>query len=134
MEQRFKEGDWCFCEFELKQIVVMDGNCITSVTNGFIRSSSLDLSDRCYPLDLKVKTISDSVKYWSDKFHKIKLNINHPDLNRELINRWTDICDARFNEEKCKALMQSLDEFGKSIVEACEDLKCKEIAGVKLFR
>lgn len=93
---KFQKGEWCFCEFRLQQVIETEENRITSVSDGIIRSGSSDLSDRCYPLEMDVKCISDAVAFWSIKFHELKNNsLNHPDLNRELIRRWVELCDNR---------------------------------------
>ena len=96
---------------------------------------SMDLSDRCYPLELDVKRISDTVAYWSTKFHELKNNaLNHPDLNRELIRRWVELCDSRKDEICLKELYDSLSNFGNSVLRKVQDLNFEEVEGVKLFR
>jgi hypothetical protein len=111
MEVKFEKGDWCFCEFKLQQILEVDGDKVREVSDGSFRLSSSDLSDRCYPLDLKVKRISDSVSYYRDKLHEIKsLNLNYPDLNRELIGRWCEMCNVRNDD---KMLQKKYDELAE---------------------
>jgi hypothetical protein len=61
--EKFKKGDWCFCEFKLQQIMEMNGTKITEVSDGYVRHSGSDLSNRCFPLDSNIKTISDNVLY-----------------------------------------------------------------------
>lgn len=131
---KFQKGDWCFCEFKLQQVQETTDNRITSVSDGSFSLSSNDLSDRCFPLELDVKRISDSVSYWSEEFHKIKVNINHPDLNRELISRWVEMCEHRKDADTLKMLYKRLDQFGQSIVNRVRDLTYEEIEGVRLFR
>jgi hypothetical protein len=82
---KFKQGEWCFCEFVLQQVIETEENRITAVSDGMFRLSSNDLSDRCYPLEMIIKIISDEVAYWSKEFHSLKINtLNYPDLNKEL--------------------------------------------------
>ena len=132
---KFQKGEWCFCEFRLQQVIETEENRITSVSDGVIRSGSSDLSDRCYPLEMDVKCISDAVAFWSIKFHELKNNsINHPDLNRELIRRWVELCDNRTNENRLKELYDSLNSFGISVLRKVEDLSFEEVEGVSLFR
>ena len=132
---KFKQGEWCFCEFALQQVMETEGNRITAVSDGIFRQDGHDLSDRCYPLEMKVKQISDTVAYWSKEFHALKNNaLNHPDLNRELIRRWVELCDNRENEKRLKELYDKLSEFGNSVIRRVRDLKFEEVEGVSLFR
>ena len=132
---KFQKGEWCFCEFRLQQVLETEENRITSVSDGIIRSGSSDLSDRCYPLEMDVKRISDAVAFWSVKFHELKNNsLNHPDLNRELIRRWAELCDNRKDENHLKELYDSLNTFGMSVLRKVQDLSFEEVEGVSLFR
>ncbi|NRA78912.1 MAG: hypothetical protein HRU18_11940 [Pseudoalteromonas sp.] len=132
---KFKKGEWCFCEFKLQQVTETEENRITGVSDGMFSLGSMDLSDRCYPLELDVKRISDTVAYWSTKFHELKNNaLNHPDLNRELIRRWVELCDSRKDEICLKELYDSLSNFGNSVLRKVQDLNFEEVEGVKLFR
>ena len=132
---QFKKEDWCFCEFKLQQIMETEENRITGVSDGMFRLGSRDLSDRCYPLEMKVKQISDTVAYWSTEFHRLKNNsLNHPDLNRELIRRWVELCDNREDENRLKELYDKLSEFGNSVLRKVRDLNFEEVEGVSLFR
>lgn len=132
---KFKKGEWCFCEFKLQQVMETEDNKITSVSDGMLRLGSSDLSDRCYPLEMEVKQISDTVNYWSEEFHKIKINgLNHPDLNRELIQRWVDLCDNKGNADKMKELYESLSKFGNAVKQKCNDLGFETVEGVALLR
>jgi len=131
----WKVGDWCFCEFKLQQIkrVEPDGS-VHEVSDGNF-SHGGDLTDRCYPLDMKVKLISDHVWYWRDAFHKLNHNsLNHPDLNRELIRRWCDMCDNRENDEKWAELRDQLNEFGDGVIKKVRDVKSETVEGVRLYR
>ena len=132
---KFKKEDWCFCEFKLQQIMETEENRITGVSDGMFILGSSDLSDRCYPLEMKVKQISDTVAYWSTEFHRLKNNsLNHPDLNRELIRRWVELCDNREDENRLNELYDKLSEFGNSVLRKVRDLNFEEVEGVSLFR
>ena len=132
---KFKKGDWCFCEFKLQQVMETEENRITGVSDGMFRLGSSDLSDRCYPLDMDVKRISDTVAYWSEKFHELKNNaLNHPDLNRELIRRWVELCENRKDDDQLKELYNNLSNFGNSVLRKVQDLSFEEVEGVRLFR
>jgi len=132
---KFKKGEWCFCEFKLKQVMETEGNKITGVSDGSFRHGSSDLSDRCYPLEMKVKQISDAVAYWRDEFHNLKNNsLNHPDLNRELVRRWVELCDNREDAKHLKELYDKLSKFGNSVLCKVRDLNYEKVEGISLFR
>jgi hypothetical protein len=132
---KFKKKEWCFCEFKLQQIMETKKNRITSVSDGMFRLGSNDLSDRCYPLEMKIKQISDTVAYWNKEFHKLKNNsLNHPDLKIELIRRWVELCDNREDEKRLKELDDKLSEFGSAVLKKVRDLNFEEVDGVSLFR
>ena len=98
---KFKQGDWCFYKFKLVQILDVVENRITSVSDGSIISDGYDLSSECYPLDMKVKQISDTVNSWYNDFHREGNNaINYPDLTRELVRRWVEMCEFRDDDKK----------------------------------
>lgn len=132
---KLKKGDWCFCEFRLSQIMETKDDRITEVSNGVFRHSGSDLSNRCFPLDLHIKTLSENIVYWSDKFHELKNNsINHPDLNRELISRWVELCKNKDNKDKISELMEKLSQFGNSVIKRINDLSNEQIDDINLFR
>ena len=107
---KFKKGEWCFCEFILQQVTETNKDRITEVSDGYFTHGGHDLSDRCYPMEMRVKIISDDVNYWRNEFHRLKNNsLNHPDLNRKLIDMWVDMCENRNNQEKLKELYEKLN-------------------------
>lgn len=135
MEKIFSKDDWCFFEFKLVQVREVKDGCVQSVVDGKFQHSGLDLSDRCYPMELSIKAISDSVAFYYDELHKIKsLNLNYPDLNREYIRRWVELCDNRKDECKMKRLWESLRNFHQGIIETVNQTKQTEIEGVQIFR
>lgn len=132
---KIQKGEWCFWRFKLHQIIETEENRITSVSDGIVMSSSSDLSNMCYPLEMDVKCISDTVAYWSATFLELKNNsLNHPDLNRELVRRWAEMCDNRKDENRLKELYDSLTKFGNSVLRKVQDLSFEEVEGVSLFR
>lgn len=130
---KFKKGDWVFCEFVLQQIKDTNEDRVTSVTDGFFELSGRDLSDRCFPLTVKNKRVSNEVEGWSKRFHALKgPGLNYPDLNRELIRRWVEMCEA--DEKDLQKLYDSIGEFGRKIERRVQELKYEEIEGVNIFR
>lgn len=134
MSLKFKQNDWCFFEFQLNQVKETEENRITSVTDGVINHHGRDLSDRCYPLDLKIKRASDAVSYWRDKFHSLNYNgLNHPDLNRALISLWVDMCESIEDVPMLKRLYDKLNDFGQKVLSSVEDVRSIEVGNVRIF-
>jgi hypothetical protein len=135
MKPIWKENDWCFCEFTLRQITEVKQGIIKSVTDGNFCLGSSDLNDRCYPLDIRIKRVSDSVNYWSNKIHKLNnKGLNYPDINRKLISIWVDMCESIENENHLKEEYENLDNFGRDIINTVSKLENQNVHGVKLFR
>lgn len=134
MKTVFQVGDWCFCEYKLQQIMEMEGDQVTSVSDGRFRHSGSSLNDRCFPLDLRVKNISDTVAAYMDDLHRERsVNLNYPDLNRELIRRWAALCQVKDDDEALRAGYDSLSAFMRSVRESIQKVKYEQVEGVSLF-
>ena len=135
MKPKFEKGTWIFCEFELQQVKETEENRITSVTSGHLQMGGHDLSDRCFEINMRTKIASDNVQYWNRQFHDTKGSnaLNHPDLNRALIERWVAICEEK-NDEKRQVLYDKLSEFGRAVLEKIRDARFQEVEGVSVFR
>lgn len=132
--KKWKVGDWCFCQFKLMQIVEMEGDVVTSVTDGSFRLSSSSLNNVCFELNLRNKNISDTVAYYSDKVHQLKHNaLNHPDINRELIKRWVEMCLTN-GERELKEMYESIGRFYQQIHSYVDTERYKTIEGVSIIR
>jgi hypothetical protein len=132
---KFEVGEWCFCEFELQRVKSTEDDRINGVTTGIIEMGGYDLSDRCFPISIEIKRVSDSVAYWSRQFHAIKHNgLNHPDLNRALVDRWVELCKNINNQKKLQVLYDELDAFGTKVRSAAANLRLMEVSGIPLFR
>lgn len=130
---KWKVGDFAFTNYELVEIIEMDGDDvddITSVSTGVIRTSGY-MNNVTFPLTLRIKNISDSVAYYSKELHAIKRNLNHPDLHRELVKRWVEMCEEK-DDTKVKDKMTSLQAFIDKIKEAATENVYVE--GVRIFR
>ena len=135
MKENFKVGDWCFCEFKLQQITDMTEGRITEVSDGIFILYSFDLSDRCFPLEMDIKRISDDVAYWSRKFHDLQNSaLNHPDLNRRLVSLWVKMCKNKDDVEELERWSGVLSAFGNTVVEKVRGAGSIEIDGIPLFR
>jgi hypothetical protein len=135
MEPKFKKGEWCFCEFVLQQVKETKDDRITEVSDGMMSHSGRDLSDRCYPLEMKIKVISDHVKFHSDAFHKLpNRGLNYPDLHRELIRRWAEACEVADDVNKLKEALQSISKWANEVTAAVHNLGNTYVGDVALFR
>jgi hypothetical protein len=112
----------------------MKENCITEVSDGNFSHGSSDLSDRCYPLEMKYKLISDNVEYWSKKLHALDNNsLNFPDIHRALVEKWCDMCDNADDYDKLKILYNKLADFAKAIINKVDNTRSEYVDGVRIF-
>ena len=138
MKIEYKVGDWCFHNFELVQILEMEEGNITEVSTGVIRTSSSSLNDRCFPLDLGIKNISSTTKYWYDKLHSSdNRSLNYPDIVRELERLWAGVCDIYIKEGKESSRLEEANSkiaiFAKKIIEQVENTRDIYVEGVRIF-
>ena len=131
---KFNKGDWCFCEFKLQQVQEIEDDRITRVSDGHFTMSGRDLSDVCYPLNMRIKLISDTVAYWSAEFHNLKYyKLNHPDLNRELIKRWIEMCECTQNND-LETLYENLNNFVLKVIDKVKKSDFSEVECIELIR
>lgn len=133
--QRFKKNDFVFCEFKLQQIVAMEGSNITEVSDGLFSHSGNNLNDRCYELSLKNKTVSEFFERIHSQLHELKNNaLNHPDMNRYLINKWCDCCFTK-DVKVINNIIESTEKWFEAVKNYVEiECRSKEIDGVRIFR
>lgn len=132
---KFKKGDWCFCEYKLQQIKEMKDGQISEVSDGMFSTGSRSLNDRCFPVDLKIKRISDEFQHYSDMLHAEKsFNLNYPDIHRYLVAQWAAACEAIADYKKVEAIMEEVEQFRRGISDILSDIRYKNIQGVLIFR
>ena len=136
MKTKYKVGDWCFCEFKLQQIKGMDGDRITCVTDGFFSHSGHDLSDRCFPLEMKVKTSSEEIETWYKSIRDAagNFNINYPEIHNKFIELWVHLCENTEHDILYAKYWEELQNFGIELTQKLRDLKYEEVQGIKLIR
>jgi hypothetical protein len=135
MTKNFKIGDWCFYEAELVQIKRMEGNKICEVTTGTINTSSSDLSEVCFPLELPIKRISDGVEWYKKEFHRLgSPGLNHPDINRKVNRLWANTCNHLENDKLFQSSWEEVEKFCNAVIKKINDLKSEDVDGVNLFR
>jgi len=132
---KWKVGDWCFFEFELYQIQECNEEIVGEVTNGCVACSGKDLSDRCFPLDLRIKVISEEFYLYSDKIHKLNYNsLNIPDIHRYMVNLWVDTCNHKDNNEFIKNNYSILKNLYNKITESIDNVSKNTFDNVMLFK
>lgn len=132
-----KVGDWVWCEYKLQQIAEMNGERVTSVSDGYFSHGSRDLSDRCFPLDMSAKLVSEG---YAAAYARIRekagaLNLNYPDLHWWFVDAWCIAMGGRNVADSLKASYARLHEFEHKVIAACEAARRHAVVdGVSLFR
>ncbi len=129
----FKVGDWCFCEWELKQITKIENNKILETSDGSF-SHGGNLTDRCFPLDMKIKQISDSFEYYYKPIRDIKLNINHPDIHWKFVDMWIEMCEHKDDKNFLEIGYKNIENFQKDILEKIEQIKNMQLRDIYIMR
>jgi len=131
----FKKNDWCFSNFELCQIVEMEDGHISSVTTGSIRKSGWYLDDSCFPLDIRIKNISDTVHYYYKKLHELnRVNLNYPDIVRWLEAKWADLCRHKDDDKFIQKGYDEIQKFYRDIETSVSSIQEVQVNGISLIR
>jgi hypothetical protein len=129
----FKVGDWCFHEFELKQIEEIEDGEVTRVNSGIIGTSSSSLT--CYPLEMNIKVISWSFEKYYRKIMDLKTNsLNHPNIRREFENRWEEACETSLKGESTEEIFSKLHTFSNQIMECVRDIPNQTVDGIQILK
>ena len=136
MSHAWKVGDWCFCEMVLQQIKEMDGDRVTSVTDSFFSMGGNSINDRCFPLDLLVKNISDRFVAFKNRIRaeEWKANLNWPDISEWFIRKWRAACIEKDNPTRLAERIEEAQKFARDVVEEIRDIHRKYVDGVALVR
>lgn len=127
----FKVGDWVISEFEIKQVMEMQGDRVTELSDGSFRSGGSDL--QCHPLTLRNKNIADNIRHYNQKLHDAphSIGLNFPDIHRWL----SDKCSEAIEAESDDGVKVILDEVASMYNQVKEHLNNPPIIkGIKLFR
>ena len=133
----WKVGDWAFFEHKLAIVkrVEADGR-VTEMSTGHFSTSSIDLRDCMFPMDLRGKCVSDEYQSQYDKLHKESggLNLNFPDFHRWFVEKWSECMECRHDDEVVKTAYEELNQFVRGILDAISDQRGRSVMGVGLFR
>jgi hypothetical protein len=128
----FKVGEFIFCEFKLQEINEMEGERVTSVHDGWFEMGSRDLSDRCFPLTIRNKVISETFQGFSDKIHAINnAGLNYPDIARYFVLKWVECCNGA-SDDKIKLIYDEVQNFINTVKEKSNHEVI--VNGVSVFR
>jgi len=134
MKNQFNVGDWCYYDFDLKQVVRIEDGRVYEVTDGYFNHGG-DINDHCFPIDLQVKVISNDVEYWYKEFHKINNNgLNIHGLIDRLTEIWVEMCENKDNKQKLSELYDKLNNFGDQVVRKVRDISFENVDDVKLYK
>jgi hypothetical protein len=133
----FKVEDWVYYEFELGQIQKMEGNDITDFSDGIFHKSARSLNDRTFPLNMRIKVISDYFERVSIELHNLQNNdLNYPSIHGRLVSLWLEACSTPNNKkgnDELDSIYSKLRDFKDKIVIACRDVRSISADGVRIF-
>lgn len=130
-KHKFKEGDWCYNEFDLNMIKELNEDGITGLTNGYIESWGHHV-DELFPQTLLIKTISEEYEYNHKKIMNLKTNsLNIPDIRRKFVVMWMECCNDK--KENIKKHYEKLYKFVDEITKKVNEIKETKIEGINIF-
>lgn len=104
-------NQWLFCSYEFGQITDMEGDRVTGFTTGTFRTGSHDLSDRCFPLTMEVKRLSEVFAYESARLHREGASgLNYPRMHDWLVDHWCHACVA-VDPKRQQELVKEASDF-----------------------
>jgi len=133
----YKVGDWVYFEFNLNQIIRMEGQYVREVSDGMTTTASggEGMIDRCMPLELPVKRISWSFERYYDQIRDEALSdLNFPDIHDHLVDMWIDICNWRNDEKTVSEKFEAVGDFVDEVIRKCKEVRRIEVGGDKDIR
>lgn len=131
----WKVKDFCFCEYKLQEIKKVTKGHIQEVCDGYFSLSSGSLNNVCFPVNLRIKRISDEFAMYSNKIHKLNYNtLNYPDIHRYLVREWVKTCEHKDKDEYIKNMFDKLNKFYNTIREEIAKQSEATFEGVRLFK
>ena len=131
----FNVGDWVFCEFKLQIVKEVRQGHVSEVSDGMFAHCGWNLDDRCFPLTMRIKRISDEFEEWHSKLHREgNRNLNYPDILRWLVDKWCECCNDEQNDATIRRCFDELNAYGNELLAACGSLNAVSVGGHKVFR
>lgn len=141
LNHKWQVGDWCVNGYEIKVIKEIKGEKVTCLSTGYIESHYQNFNPDLFPLTMQTKRIVEGVESEYKKLRKYN-NLNFPDINRKYESFAWDGCKLTFeafkSEEACNKSFENfwkqVYNFTNSVIDGAENVKEKEVGGVRLFR
>ena len=129
----FNVGDWVYHDYELCQVVRIDGERVKEVTTGFFITSGYELM--CFPLTIKIKLISDNWMYCERKIRDAEggRRLNWPGIHRALVQSWKKAVDVSDDGQLLQAEFNACDQFVRDVIEGINSAKKISVGGVAIF-
>lgn len=123
-----KEGDWVVCGLKVGQIKQIREGGGARFSDGMLELSG-QILDRCRPLTLRNKAITETFDYYYNEVRKIdgSSGFNFPDINRHF--EWLTLCAIDLPDDENKKIYEKAQEF----IRQAKDYT-PFIQDVKLFR
>lgn len=102
-------GDWCYCEYELCEIVKIVNGRVEDITDGYARKCCQDWREEIFEVSMDVKMISEEYRKTSDEIHKIGCGLNMPDIHRWLVSHWKETCETVLSFKHKKATPKQME-------------------------
>jgi hypothetical protein len=121
---KLKKGDYVFYEFNICQIVDIDGD-VCSLDAGFGHYGGVHISEI---IELNLSTVEISL-YFSKLKDKIPNDIvNYRKISNHLVELWLDFCKSKTSNNGIVA-----NNFINEVLEKYQQIKNIEIDGIKVF-
>jgi len=113
----FKINDWCYCNFKLQLITKLsdDGN-VVETTDGYNRYQGNNIKYSIFPLDMKIKLISETYEIEYKRLQNLKCDDQYKQrIYIFFIKNWAEACELKDNVDELqlnyKNLMNVVDEI-----------------------
>jgi hypothetical protein len=131
-KHKFTEGDWCFYNAALANIITITNGTITSVLTTRVESG-VSLENHCVPLTVENRQDSDFVKTWREKIGAVlPPSGNYSAISEYLADLWVELCETTEHRKRL-ALYQDINNFCTEVINIFEVVNNKTISGVKIF-
>jgi len=133
--------DFCYNEFEMKEIIKIQDGIIKELCDGYFISSCSNFNKEIFPISLKVKKISEIYSENYNKLSQIEMNkgckgINYPVIKNYFNNHWVKTC-AYVQESADYDVASRLNEINKfttDILDEYNNRKNIKINNVSIFK
>lgn len=129
---KWKLGDWCICDMQIKQIVAIDKEKLEpyTVSNGYINSGICFWKERLFPLTLRNKNIAE---YFNKLYEELR---KYKNLNLSILRQYFE-CKSiecmKGTQKDDQKRFSEIEVFQKEVIEAAKEQSQKRIDGLLIF-